>query len=450
MQADRVFIATTVLMPILLGVLVRVTPTPFGLANSTPVGGLNVNAIQMLMILVLAAVVCGTTNSIRREFIKERDIYERERMMGLSATAYLLSKIMVLSLISTLPQAAVIVVLGPCAQRVPSWGPTTGTALIEIFVALAALDRCLSSLLGFTISTLVTRGDQTMPILVGVTLVQAVLSGGLFPLTGGISSVAVIAPARWGLGALASTINLNVIQSSVSQGPNGQPPDALWTHDTAHWLTSILVMVGIGIVWLVIARLRLASIGPRKRKENKKSTCRAGGSRSVLNWGARLRDHAMKAACFVGAERRRRLGAGGDRLPDQGEELFMACGRARHSSRDGVPVALVNECGALAGTLIVSRRAVVVCPRNVTLAGVQHGEHLLEVDTVPRRPAAGGTCMSTRVYLPSVSTKAPATRIVYVSPTSPICGSGALVLIRPRDGLAGTGRRWNRIGVTGS
>ncbi len=79
--------------------------------------------------------------------------------------------------------------------------------------------------------------------------------------------MAVIAPARRSLGGMATRpINLNVIQSSVSQGPNGQPPDALWTHDTAHWLTSILVMVGIGIIWLVIARVRLASIGPRKRK----------------------------------------------------------------------------------------------------------------------------------------------------------------------------------------
>jgi hypothetical protein len=85
-------------------------------------------------------------------------------------------------------------------------------------------------------------------------------------MSGGIGSVSLIAPARWGLGALASTINLNVIQSAISQGPNGQPPDALWAHNPAHWLTSVAVMIGIGIIWLIIARIRLARIGPHRGK----------------------------------------------------------------------------------------------------------------------------------------------------------------------------------------
>jgi ABC-type multidrug transport system ATPase subunit len=266
MQADRVFIATTVLMPILLGALVRATPTHFGLIDSTP-SGLNVNAIQMVMILVMSSVLAGTALSIR-EFIKERDIYERERMAGLSATAYLFSKVIVLSLIAVM-QSALVTLVGLAGQKVPSSGVVIpGTALIEIFVALAVLS-VTSMLIGLAISTLVTKGDQTMPILVGVTMVQVALSGGLFPLAGTLGNVALIAPARWGLGAVASTINLNVIQSSVSQGPNGQKPDALWTHDAAHWATGVGAMILLGIVWMIIARFRLSTIGPRKRKERK-------------------------------------------------------------------------------------------------------------------------------------------------------------------------------------
>ena len=273
MQADRVFIATTVLMPILLGALVRATPTHFGLVNSTPVGGLNVNAIQMVMILVMSSVLAGTALSIR-EFIKERDIYERERMAGLSASAYLFSKVIVLSLIATL-QSALVTLVGLAGQKVPSSGVVIpGPALIEIFVALAVLS-ITSMLIGLAISTLVTKGDQTMPILVGVTMVQVALSGGLFPLTGTLGDMALIAPARWGLGAVASTINLNVIQASISQGPNGQKPDALWTHDAAHWLTGIGAMILLGVIWLVIARIRLSTIGPRKRKEKNSPPCRA-------------------------------------------------------------------------------------------------------------------------------------------------------------------------------
>jgi ABC-type multidrug transport system permease subunit len=271
MQADRVFIATTILMPILLGALVRATPNRFGLVNSTVPGpGLNVSAIQMIMILVMSSVLAGTALSIR-EFIKERDIYERERMAGLSASAYLFSKVVVLGIISV-GQSALVTLVALAGVKVPSSGVVLpGTALIEIFVALAVLS-VTSMLIGLAISTLVTKGDQTMPILVGVTMVQVALSGGLFPLTGTLGDVAMIAPARWGLGAVASTVNLNAIQASISQGPNGQKPDALWTHDAAHWLTGIGAMLLLGVIWMVIARIRLAGIGPRKRKESKKAT----------------------------------------------------------------------------------------------------------------------------------------------------------------------------------
>jgi ABC-type multidrug transport system ATPase subunit/pSer/pThr/pTyr-binding forkhead associated (FHA) protein len=264
MVADRVFIATCVLMPILLGALVRATPNRFGLVQSTPVPGLNVSAIQMIMILVMSSVLSGTALSIR-EFIKERDIYERERMVGLSATAYLLSKVLVLSVIAVF-QSLLVVAVGLAGVKGPSKGVVIpGPAIIEIFIALAVLS-VISMLIGLAISTLVTKSDQTMPILVGVTMVQVALSGGLFPLTGAIGSVALIAPARWGLGAVASTINLNSIQSSISQGPNGQKPDALWTHDASHWLLGIGAMIVLGIVWMIIARIRLSTIGPRKRK----------------------------------------------------------------------------------------------------------------------------------------------------------------------------------------
>ena len=184
MVADRVFIATCVLMPILLGALVRATPNHFGLVQSTPVPGLNVSAIQMIMILVMSSVLSGTALSIR-EFIKERDIYERERMVGLSATAYLLSKVLVLSVIAVF-QSLLVVLVGLLGVKMPSSGVVIpGPAIIEIFIALAVLS-VTSMLIGLAISTLVTKGDQTMPILVGVTMVQVALSGGLFPLTGAI------------------------------------------------------------------------------------------------------------------------------------------------------------------------------------------------------------------------------------------------------------------------
>jgi hypothetical protein len=138
-----------------------------------------------------------------------------------------------------------------------------GTALIEIFIAMAVL--CVSSmLLGLAVSTLVTKSDQTMPILVGITMVQVALSGGMFPLTGALKYVSMIAPARWGMGALAGSVNLNVINPPNPLQPT--KPDSLWAHSASQWIINIAMLLVIGVIWIVIARIRLASIGPRRRK----------------------------------------------------------------------------------------------------------------------------------------------------------------------------------------
>jgi ABC transport system ATP-binding/permease protein len=266
MVADRVFLVTTILMPIVLGVLVRVMPSPQGLTGSLP-DHPNGNALQLLMILVMSAVLSGTALSIR-EFIKEKEIFERERMAGLSATAYLLSKVLVLSIISVL-QVLLIVLVGLAGRQVPSKGALIpGTSLIEIFIGMAVL-CVVSMLIGLAVSTLVTKSDQTMPLLVGVTMIQVALSGGMFPLTGVGSWGSLIAPARGGLAAIASSINLNLMNGELLPQPGGAAaakPDALWAHTGSQWITDIAIMLVIGVVAMIIARARLGAIGPRRRK----------------------------------------------------------------------------------------------------------------------------------------------------------------------------------------
>jgi ABC-type multidrug transport system ATPase subunit len=262
MRSDRVFLSTAILMPVIVGAVARATSTNFGLANSAPVSGLNINAIQLIVILLLSSVLTGTAFSIR-EFIKERDIYQGERLAGLSAGAYLFSKVVVLSALGVL-QAALFVLIGLAGQKVPPSGVVIpGPALIEVFVDIAVL-LVTSMLVGLAISTLVTKSDQAMPILAGVTVVQLALSGGLFPLAGVIGYISLGDPARWGLAAAASTINLNVIQATISQGPNGQKPDALWTHDAFHWAVSVGMTCAFGVISILIAWLRLQSVRPRR------------------------------------------------------------------------------------------------------------------------------------------------------------------------------------------
>ena len=145
----------------------------------------------------------------------------------------------------------------------PSGAAIPGPALIEIAIAVAGL-CVVSMLLGLLVSTLVTKSDQTMPALVVITMIQVVLSGGVFALSAGAESIAsLIAPARWGMAALASTINLNVI------GPPTGPTktiDLMWRHTSTQWSIDMVFLIVIGLICLGVTGFRLGKIGPRRRK----------------------------------------------------------------------------------------------------------------------------------------------------------------------------------------
>lgn len=64
------------------------------------------SAVNALLILCVGAVLTGAANAVR-ELVKERTIYQRERAVGLSRSAYLMSKVLVLGAI-TIVQAVVL------------------------------------------------------------------------------------------------------------------------------------------------------------------------------------------------------------------------------------------------------------------------------------------------------------------------------------------------------
>jgi len=120
-------------------------------------------------------------------------------------------------------QSALVTLVGLARQKGPvKRRGDTGPALIEIFVALACCGS--SMMIGLRSPPWSPRANQTMPILVGVTMVQVALSGGLFPLTGTLGDMAAIAPARWGLGAVAVDDQPERHPVVDQPGPNGQKP----------------------------------------------------------------------------------------------------------------------------------------------------------------------------------------------------------------------------------
>ncbi len=258
--SDRNYAAVIALLPIILGIVVRVIPDPHGLVAPPGSNG-NGNAIQVLLILIMAACLTGVSNAVR-EIVKERPIYTRERAAGLSVGAYLWSKLVVLGVISAV-QAVVLVLISLAGLPLPPHGALFGAfPLEEIMLAIAVL-AVASMTAGLLISAAVNSSDKTLPLMVVVVLIEVVLSGGVFRLNGkaGLEQVAWLSPSRWGFGAAASTTNLNV----VTPPPPGSTADPLWNHNAHTWLMNMVLQALLGAGFAALTWFRLDRSGPGRR-----------------------------------------------------------------------------------------------------------------------------------------------------------------------------------------
>jgi hypothetical protein len=255
--SDRSYVGVIVLLPIILGALIRAIPDPGGLTGPS-----NGYAIQVLLILVMGACLIGVANAVR-ELVKERPIYYRERAAGLSPGSYLGSKLLVLGLVSAV-QAVVLVLIGLAGRPLPPHGAVlTAAPLVELMLGIAAL-AVASMTIGLLISAAVSSSDKTMPLLVVAVLAEVVLSGGVFRLNGkaGLEQLSWLSPSRWGFAAVASTTNLN----QVTPPPPGNAPDPLWQHSPRIWFLDMAMQLAIAAVLAALTWLRLRQASPGRRR----------------------------------------------------------------------------------------------------------------------------------------------------------------------------------------
>ncbi|TSD93640.1 FHA domain-containing protein [Skermania sp. ID1734] len=252
--SERSYLVLLGVMPILLGGLVAAVPSGSGFTGAP---GTNSDALTKLMVMAFAACFIGTGNAIR-EIVKEQTIYRRERAAGLSAGVYLMSKMLVLGVITTV-QAAVLVVIGTIGVQLPPSGTFTAP-LLELILAMAMLGVA-SLALGLLVSASVNSSEKTLPLLIVLSMAQLVLSGGLVRLVGtpGLAQVSWFAPSRWGFGAAASTVDLDTI------APHPGVAEPMWAHSIGTWLIDMGITAALGLVFLALAWYRLHQMRPRRR-----------------------------------------------------------------------------------------------------------------------------------------------------------------------------------------
>ncbi|MEV6924222.1 ATP-binding cassette domain-containing protein [Dactylosporangium sp. NPDC051485] len=253
--ADRGLSVFMIGLPLALALLTRTVPGDNGLA---PAVGLrySLEAQRLLVVLAVGAAFLGTAAAIR-EIVNESTIYKRERAVGLSAGAYLASKLVVFSLIIIVQTALFtwLALLGKNPPKDPLILPNHWLLEIAIPVAMVALASMAFALL---VSALVKTTEQTTPVLVVTVMAQLVLSGGLFELGGQqvLEQISWLFPTRWGLAAGASTVDL---QSMIPF------KDGMWEHSTGAWWRSTLILLVQIVLLTGLARLALRRSEPGRQ-----------------------------------------------------------------------------------------------------------------------------------------------------------------------------------------
>ena len=230
----------------------------------------------VLLTLVLGATQLSSFNAIR-EIAKELPLYRRERAVGLSISAYVASKTVVLGSITTL-QVVLLTAVGAARQGGPEEAVLFGWPMGE-FMLVMVMTGLAAMALGLLVSASLNTVDRAMTMLPVILVLQMVLAaGGIFPEfteKPGLLQASFVSSAQWGFSGTAAVSDLNDLQristmaadipiidlssplqlieeiSNVSGGPSR------FSHDATALLSALVALGVITGVCLVAAALVL-------------------------------------------------------------------------------------------------------------------------------------------------------------------------------------------------
>lgn len=248
--ADKGYFAFLSLLPLVLGVLALVVPGTrgFGVPDQKDLG----EPSQLLVVLVFGAAFMGMALSAK-DLVTEREIFRREKAVGLRPAPYLFAKALVFTGIC-LAQSLVMTAIVLWGKPAPDNQLLPGLPGTEVFIAIA-LTACVCAFLGLAMSAWVRSADQVMPLLVVTAMAQLVLSGGLIPVTGrlGLEQFSWLSPTRWGFALGAQSIDLKALVPSSED-------DWFWTHSFQQAGIAAGVLALLGVIYLAAAWIRLVKL----------------------------------------------------------------------------------------------------------------------------------------------------------------------------------------------
>lgn len=163
------------------------------------------DAAHLLFVMVTITIWLGLLDAAR-ELIKEREVFKRERAVGLRVSAYVASKLALLA-------AVVVVQVGTLCALVFFFRPLHEDPATYVGVVSALLLTGLVAIgFGLLTSTLASSQDQAISLVPLMLVPQLLFAGGLIPLvklSGVVAALTNLVFAKWAFALLGTLIDFN-------------------------------------------------------------------------------------------------------------------------------------------------------------------------------------------------------------------------------------------------
>ncbi|MBV8160189.1 MAG: ABC transporter permease, partial [Acidimicrobiia bacterium] len=210
----------------------------------------NTSTMNVLFGIVFCVGLVGVVDSFR-EIVKELPIIRRERSIGMSLSAYLTSKLVVL-VPFVLVQSTVLTLIAVSQQGGPKVSNVFSPPVLELVFDIACTGLA-AMVIGLLISATVASSDRATPLMAAVVASSLLLAGVLFDLRDkpGIRELSYLTNSRWGFAAAASSVNIKDLEVDQCHEPPHESCDADWNHTTSAWAKDLgalgaIMVVGVG------------------------------------------------------------------------------------------------------------------------------------------------------------------------------------------------------------
>lgn len=207
--------------------------------------------------LVCACIWVGIFNSIQ-SICKERDIIKREHRSGLHISSYVISH-MIFEMVLCAVES-VIVTFITCISNHGNL-PTSGVLCVTFLELMITFFLIIysSDALGLMISSIVKTPNTAMTVMPFILIIQLVMSGMIFELSGFTELISKITIAKWGLNAICITANVNEMENYIPTLVSE------YTYSISHIVQLWLMLILFSLVYGIISIISLEFIDKDKR-----------------------------------------------------------------------------------------------------------------------------------------------------------------------------------------